>query len=105
MTMTGRTSGIRSRESLPEVAALHEPEPFCAARDRGLYDRQGTDQYNLPLSQRRVASVRDALIRAGVPADRIETGAFGTDRFMCNSSTEQCSQREGRIEVLVRASN
>ena len=60
---------------------------------------------NLRLSQRRVATVRDALIQAGVPADRIETGTFGTDRFMCNSSIEQCSQREGRVEVLVRASS
>ena len=42
---------------------------------------------------------------AGVPADRIETGTFGTDRFMCNPSTEQCLQREGRVEVLVRASS
>ncbi len=40
-----------------------------------------------------------------MPADRIETGTFGTDRLMCNPSTEQCSQREGRVEVLVRASN
>lgn len=33
------------------------------------------------------------------------TGTFGTDRVMCNPSTEQCSQREGRVEVLVRAGN
>jgi outer membrane protein OmpA-like peptidoglycan-associated protein len=59
----------------------------------------------LPLNQRRVATVRDALIQAGMPAERIETGTFGTDRFSCNSTTEQCSQRERRVEVLVRASN
>jgi len=57
------------------------------------------------LSQRRVATVRDALIQAGVPADRIETGTFGTDRFMCNSSTEQCSQREGRVVKVIRRKN
>ena len=66
---------------------------------------QGTSQYNQPLNQRRVATVRDALIQAGVPAERIETGTFGTDRFQCNPAAEQCSQREGRVEVLVRASN
>ena len=71
----------------------------------GYTDTQSRDQYNLPLSQRRVETVRDSLIQAGVPADRIETGTFGTDRFMCNSANEQCSQREGRVEVLVRASN
>jgi peptidoglycan-associated lipoprotein len=71
----------------------------------GYTDSRGANQYNLPLSQRRVTTVRDALIQAGVPADRIETGTFGTDRPVCNPSTEQCSQREGRVEVLVRTSN
>jgi hypothetical protein len=40
-----------------------------------------------------------------VPAERIETGTFGTDRFQRNPAAEQRSQREGRVEVLVRASN
>ena len=88
-----------------EVAAYMSQNPSVRFGIAGYTDRQSNDQYNLPLSQRRVANVRDALIQAGVPADRIETGTFGTDQFMCNPSSEQCLQREGRVEVLVRASN
>jgi peptidoglycan-associated lipoprotein len=88
-----------------EVAAYMNQYPSVRLGVAGYTDRQSTDQYNLPLSQRRVENVRDALIQAGVPADRIETGTFGTDQFMCNPSSEQCLQREGRVEVLVRASN
>jgi outer membrane protein OmpA-like peptidoglycan-associated protein len=100
-------SDIRSSESRKpaEVAAYMSQNPSARLGLAGYTNTQSTDQYNLPLSQRRVATVRDALIQAGIPADRIETGTFGTDRFMCNSSTEQCSQREGRVEVLVRASS
>ncbi len=100
-------SDIRNSESRKpaEVAAYMSQNPSVRLGLAGYTNTQSTDQYNLPLSQRRVATVRDALIQAGVPADRIETGTFGTDRFMCNSSTEQCSQREGRVEVLVRASS
>jgi outer membrane protein OmpA-like peptidoglycan-associated protein len=100
-------SDIRNSESRKpaEVAAYMSQNPSVRLGLAGYTNRQSTDQYNLPLSQRRVATVRDALIQAGVPADRIETGTFGTDRFMCNPSTEQCSQREGRVEVLARASN
>ena len=100
-------SDIRYSESRKpaEVAAYMSQNPSVRLGIAGYTDTQSTDQYNLPLSQRRVATVRDALIQAGVPADRIETGTFGTDRPMCNSSTEQCSQREGRVEVLVRASS
>jgi len=99
-------SDIRNSESRKpaEVAAYMSQNPSVRLGLAGYTNRQSTDQYNLPLSQRRVATVRDALIQAGVSADRIETGTFGTDRFMCNPSTE-CSQREGRVEVLVRASS
>jgi outer membrane protein OmpA-like peptidoglycan-associated protein len=65
---------------------------------------RGTNRYNVALSQQRIDNVRDALIRAGVAADRIETGRFGTERVECTDSTEQCSQREGRVEVMGRSS-
>jgi outer membrane protein OmpA-like peptidoglycan-associated protein len=100
-------SDIRYSESRKpgEVAAYMSQNPSARLGIAGYTDMQGTEQYNLPLNQRRVVTVRDALIQAGVAADRIETGTFGSDRVMCNPSTEQCSQREGRVEVLVRASN
>jgi outer membrane protein OmpA-like peptidoglycan-associated protein len=85
-----------------EIAAYVSQNPSARLGIDG-YTERGTSQYNAPLSQRRVTTVRDALIQAGVPADRIETGTFGTDRPACNPSTEQCSQRDGRVEVLVRA--
>ena len=88
-----------------EIAAYVSQNPSARLGIDGYTDSRGTSQYNAPLSQRRVTTVRDALIQAGVPADRIETGTFGTDRPVCNPSTEQCSQRDGRVEVLVRASN
>jgi outer membrane protein OmpA-like peptidoglycan-associated protein len=64
---------------------------------------RGTNQYNVALSQRRVANVRDALMRTGVSADRIETGGFASERAKCDDSIEQCSQRDGRVEVLARS--
>jgi outer membrane protein OmpA-like peptidoglycan-associated protein len=63
---------------------------------------RGTNQYNGALSQQRVVNVRDALIRAGVSADRIETGGFGAERAKCSDVNELCSQRDGRVEVMVR---
>ncbi len=88
-----------------EIAAYMSQNPSVRLGIDGYTDSRGTSQYNLPMSQRRVTTVRDALIQAGVPADRMETGTFGTDRLACNPSIEQCSLRDGRVEVLVRASN
>lgn len=68
----------------------------------GYADPRGTTQYNQPLSQRRVDAVKAALMSAGVPSARIQTGAFGETRLKCSEATEACWQRDRRVEVLVR---
>jgi outer membrane protein OmpA-like peptidoglycan-associated protein len=49
------------------------------------------DPYNHPLSDRRISTVRDALVTAGVPSYKIQTGAFGDPQ----------SGRDGRVELLL----
>jgi len=68
----------------------------------GYTDPRGSGAYNQKLSQRRVDAVKSALVRAGVPAGRIRTGAFGETRPKCTESTETCWQQDRRVEVLVR---
>lgn len=68
----------------------------------GYADPRGTTQYNQPLSQRRVDAIKAALVSAGVPSARIQTGAFGETRLKCSEATEACWQRDRRVEVLVR---
>ena len=67
----------------------------------GYADPRGTDPYNLALSHRRVEGIRDALIKAGVPNYKIQTGAFGSERRNCQAATEACWQRNRRVEVLI----
>ena len=52
-----------------------------------------TDPGDPRLGERRVGAVRDALIHAGVPAYKIQTGDFGNQQL----------RRERRVEVLVSA--
>jgi OOP family OmpA-OmpF porin len=47
-------------------------------RITGYADRIGNDDYNLGLSQRRAAAVRDYLVTKGVLPDYIEAGGLGT---------------------------
>jgi outer membrane protein OmpA-like peptidoglycan-associated protein len=96
---------IRSTEmsKIADIAAYSNQNPSVRLGIDGSTDLlRGTNQYNAALSQQRVGNVRDALIRAGVSADRIETGGFGAERAKCNDATEQCSQRDGRVEVMAR---
>ena len=101
------TVDIRSSEmsKISDIATYVNQNPSVLVGIDGSTDlARGTNRYNVALSQQRIANVRDALIRAGVSADRIETGRFGTERVQCNDSTEPCSQREGRVEVMGRSS-
>jgi outer membrane protein OmpA-like peptidoglycan-associated protein len=88
---------------ISEVAAYLKQNPSVRVGIDGSTDlSRGTNKYNGDLSGRRIANVRDALIQSGVSGDRIETGQFGVERAKCDDSTEQCSKREGRVEVMAR---
>jgi OOP family OmpA-OmpF porin len=71
-------------EILPEAGQILQQVAVAAKQDPklrvvlvGKADRAGSDQYNLRLSERRADAVRDALIRDGVPRDRIDTRWVG----------------------------
>jgi len=61
-------------------------------------DANATDGYNLSLGERRVDAVRDALINAGLPADKITKEGFNQTRFQCNESTDGCR----RVGMAIR---
>jgi len=74
-----------------EIAAYMRQNPSLQVGLDGSIDPRGTDPRNQALSDRRVDAVRDALIRAGVPANKIQTGAFGDAQLA----------RDRRVEVLI----
>ncbi len=96
-------SDVRQNETskVSEIAAHLQQNPSFTVGIDGYTDPRGTDRYNQALSERRVNAVRDALVNAGVPADKILTGAFGEGRLKCQDSTEACWQRDRRVEVLI----
>jgi peptidoglycan-associated lipoprotein len=96
-------SAIRTNEmvKVSEVADYAKQNPSVNVGIDGHTDPRGTDLYNQGLSERRVGVIRDALIKAGVPAARIHSGAFGESRLKCTDKTEECWQRDRRVEVLI----
>ena len=96
-------SAIRANETshVNDVAAYLKQNPTARVGIDGHTDPRGTDAYNQSLSERRVNAIRDALVTAGVPSDKIHTGAFGESQPKCSESTESCWQRDRRVEVLI----
>ena len=93
-------SDLRANETgkVSEIATYLQQNPSVKVGIDGHADPRGTDKYNQALSERRVIVIRDALVRAGVPGDKIHTGAFGESRTVCGDATEACWQRDRRVE-------
>lgn len=99
---------LRSSEltKISDIATYAKQNPGVRLGIDGATDLlSGTNQYNTALSKQRIANVRDALIKTGVPSSRIDTGDFAAERAKCNDSIERCSQRDGRVEVLARSNS
>ena len=62
---------------LNELAGALASMPNVQIQLDGFADERGDDEYNLALSEQRVDFVRDQLMQAGIPGDRINTRAHG----------------------------
>src|SRR5688572_28806586 len=81
--------GDPTEERLAKLAALVEPMEGAVIRLDGYTDARGTETYNSTLSMARAEAVRDALIRGGMPAERvIVTGAGETTSIAGEQDTD-----------------
>ena len=60
-----------------------------------------TGETDTLLHARRVQSVRDALVTAGIAPERIRTGPVGERAPLCRQTTAECRELNRRVEVLV----
>lgn len=67
----------------------------------GRTDRVGTPAANMTLSQRRADRVRDALIAAGVPADRIDTSWTGEVKQRVATPNDVVERRNRVVDITV----
>ena len=81
------------------LAAYLNANPNSLVELEGYADPRGSDGYNVALSHRRVDAVKSALIAAGVDPGRFVTGAYGEMTLKCNEATENCWQKNRRVEV------
>ena len=67
----------------------------------GFTDDRGTEEYNRGLGERRALAVRQALIGAGIPADRVQTVSFGKEMPSDSGSGESAWTKNRRAEFGV----
>ncbi len=87
---------------LGEVVQAMMQQPTLEADVVGHADAQGTESYNLALSQRRAQTVSNYLTTSGVSADRISTSWRGESEPAFPNTTAEFRALNRRVEVTVR---
>jgi outer membrane protein OmpA-like peptidoglycan-associated protein len=87
--------------SLDQIAAFLNDNPERRVQIEGFTDAQGTDDYNLELSQRRADSVAMAIIRRGIDAQRVRAMGYGEEFPVASNDSAGSRQLNRRVEIIV----
>lgn len=89
-----------SSPALDKVADIAKKYPNLKLRVEGHTDNVGAADYNQTLSQQRADSVKDYLVKAGVPADQIVAIGFGKTRPVASNDTAEGRAQNRRVEFI-----
>ncbi|OGR89021.1 MAG: hypothetical protein A2992_04305 [Elusimicrobia bacterium RIFCSPLOWO2_01_FULL_59_12] len=89
-----------SHAALDKIAETAKKYPNLKLRVEGHTDSQGSDGYNLNLSQKRADAVRTYLVSTGVPADQAVAAGFGKTRPITSNETVEGRAQNRRVEFL-----
>jgi len=67
----------------------------------GHCDERGTEEYNRALGERRALALRELLVAAGIPADRVHTVSFGKDKPLEMGRSEAAYSKNRRGEFIL----
>lgn len=88
-----------SYSTLDKIAALMKRIPEVNFTLDGHTDSRNSDKYNLYLSQRRSASVKTYLIKAGIKNTRLIANGYGESRPKYSNTTAGGRQLNRRVEI------
>jgi OOP family OmpA-OmpF porin len=95
-TLTGPAAA-----TLDEVATGLLGQPDVNVEIDGYTDSVGSQQYNLALSTRRAAAVKNYLVRRGVPAGRLSSHGYGSMAPVAGNNTDAGRTENRRVEFKV----
>ncbi|WP_137389218.1 peptidoglycan-associated lipoprotein Pal [Rhodoligotrophos defluvii] len=96
------TLSQENMETLRRQAQWLKLYPNVTVQVEGHADERGTREYNLALSARRAANVRDFLVAQGIAPNRISTISYGKERPVALCDAEACwSQNRRAVTVIM----
>jgi outer membrane protein OmpA-like peptidoglycan-associated protein len=85
-----------------QIAALLVAHPEVSRVEvQGHADDTGSKQLNRGLSERRAASVLEALVKAGVARERLTSKGYGKDKPLVEGDSEEARAKNRRVEIVI----
>ncbi len=91
------------QSSLNSIVTILNQYPQTIIHVSGFTDSDGSDAYNLQLSQRRAQSVANYLISRGVAANRLIAKGYGERHPIASNATAAGKAQNRRAELHIRA--
>ena len=92
----------KAKATLEAVVNLWKQHPEWERMDvEGHADFRGTAKYNQSLSEQRANKVREALVKLGIPGDKITAKGFGSTKPRAEGRTPADLQANRRVELVV----
>jgi outer membrane protein OmpA-like peptidoglycan-associated protein len=88
-----------SKAALESIAKLARENPTWRFVIEGHTDATGSAERNTSLSERRAASVKAWLVKAGIAADRLEPKGFGATKPVASNDTGMGRAQNRRVEL------
>ena len=95
------TLTANARDKLAGIASVLMDYDGVSLHLDGFTDNIGSAAYNLELSRRRAAAVRDYLLSQGVPSANVTAAGFGKARPVASNETAEGRQQNRRVEMLI----
>jgi len=86
---------------LARVAGIILAYPDLKLEVDGYTDSTGSQEFNMTLSERRAAAVRNFLVSQGVPSSNVTERGFGPDNPVASNRTAAGRQMNRRVEMVV----
>jgi outer membrane protein OmpA-like peptidoglycan-associated protein len=97
------TLGAAASSNLDKLATVLKNYPDTDIEIQGHTDSQGSDDYNMTLSEKRASSVATYLKAKGVASSRIKTKGFGETAPVATNDTEEGRAQNRRVNFLITA--
>lgn len=96
---------VSMEQRLSDLGAVLAAQPSVSVDVDGFADPRGKKDVNLELSEARATAVREALMKGGLPAERIQLTAHGEGQSTALPGDQEAYAWERRVSVAIRTAS